>query len=164
MVLHEICCLLFIFIKHICDRFYHNNTNRVGIQNFSVMKNLKSWENSLWAIFPLCNRVRRIKWILIHYSDMRYVSKFDMININILFAWTLPFFLQKPKIASCFHCYEILFSSNPKVFSFRKFLQNNFYKIQVIKIVFASICVRNWKQTFSRKIFTLFTTSAVHIK
>ena len=43
-----------------------------------------------------------------------------------------------------------------KVFSRGNFFENNFYKIQVIKIVFTSICVRNWKQTFSREHFTLF--------
>ena len=132
---------------------------------------MKSWENFLWAIFSLCNRVRGKKWILnlILYNVCIKIFAMtwfvNMINMNILFAWTLQFFCKYPKLHPVFkNCYEILFSSNPKVFSFRKFLQNNFYKIQVIKIVFASICVRNWKQTFSRKIFTLFNTSAVHIK
>ena len=141
-----------------------------GYKTFFVLKNLKSWENFLWAIFPLCNRVRWIIWILIHCSDS--ISKFllmkwfvNMKNINVLFAFNFTFFCKYPKLHPVFkNCYKILFSSNPKVFSFRKFLQNNFYKIQVIKIVFASICVRNWKQTFSRKIFTLFIISAVHIK
>ena len=137
-----------------------------GYKTFFVLKNLKSWENFSWAIFPLCNRVRGIKWILIHFSDSQCIQNFvNMININVLFALTLHFFCKYPKLHPVFkNCYKILFSSNPEVFSFRIFLQNNFYKIQVIKIVFASICVRNWKQTFSRKIFTLFTTSAVHIK
>ena len=41
-----------------------------------------------------------------------------------------------------------------KVFSRGNFFENNFYKIQVIKIVFTSICVRNWKQTFSVDFFS----------
>ena len=78
--------------------------------------------------------------------------------MNILFDELNNFFCKYPKLHPVFkNCYEILFSSNPKVFSFRKFLQNNFYKIQVIKIVFTPICVRNWKQTFSVDFYTIST-------
>ena len=123
------------------------------MSNFPIMQPC-AWDNMhINSIFWQCIQIFAMTWFV------------NMININVLFAFNFTFFCKYPKLHPVFkNCYKILFSSNPKVFSFRKFLQNNFYKIQVIKIVFASICVRNWKQTFSRKIFTLFTTSAVHIK
>ena len=47
------------------------------------------------------------------------------------------------------------FKSISKYFAFN-ISSHNFNKIQVIKIVFTSICVRNWKQTFSKENFTLY--------
>ena len=61
-------------------------------------------------------------------------------------------FLCQNKRNKTFKSKEEIYS---KVFSRGNFFENNFYKIQVIKIVFTSICVRNWKQTFSREHFTL---------
>ena len=47
------------------------------------------------------------------------------------------------------------------------FLWNNFYKTQVgrsvIKIVFTSICVRNWKQTFLVDLFSLSAPKCFYV-